>query len=72
MTMKHKIRPSADRLVEWSPEEEAQMHAVVKACVGFIESRFPGEQPRYCEETDTQAKAPRQHRWYYDNVTNRP
>lgn len=66
MTQTHKIRPSADRLVEWSDEEMMQMRAAIAACDGFIESRFPGEQPRYCEETDTQAKAPRQHRWYYD------
>ncbi len=65
--MKHKIRPSADRLVEWSPEEEAQMHAVVKACVGFIESRFPGEQPCY-EETHAQPMR-YANKWYYDNVT---
>lgn len=65
--MTHKIRPSADRLVEWSPEEEARMHAVMKACVGFIESRFPGEQPCY-EETTAQPMR-YANRWYYDNVT---
>lgn len=29
--MKHKIRPSADRLVEWSAEEEEQMAAVISS-----------------------------------------
>lgn len=67
MTQIHKIRPSADRLVEWSDEEMQQMRAAVAACDGFIESRWPGEQPCYSEDTDTR---PMRHtrRWYYDNV----
>jgi len=63
MTQTHKIRPSADRLVAWSDEEEAQMRAAVAACEGFIESRFPGEQPRY---EVTLSRPMRYTRWYFD------
>ncbi len=67
MTQTHKIRPSADRLVEWSDEEMQRMRAAVAACDGFIESRWPYEPPR-CEETHTQPMR-RTVRGYYDNVT---
>lgn len=63
MTQTHKIRPSADRLVAWSDEEEAQMRAAVAACEGFIESRWPDEQP--CYEV-TLSRPMRYTRWYFD------
>lgn len=57
MTQTHKIRPSADRLVEWSAEEMQRMRAVMRSCLGFIESRYPGEQPCY-EDTLSQQEEP--------------
>ncbi len=66
MTQTHKIRPSADRLVEWSAEEMQRMRAVMRSCLGFIESRYPGEQPCY---EDTLSQPMRYaNRWYYDNA----
>ena len=64
MTQTHKIRPSADRLVAWSDEEEAQMRAVAAACDGFIESRFPGEQPCYEQTAAQPMRYTRRNRWY--------
>ena len=64
MTQTHKIRPSADRLVAWSDEEEAQMRAAVAACDGFIESRFPGEQPCYEQTAAQPMRYTRHNRWY--------
>lgn len=66
MTQTHKIRPAADRLVEWSAEEMQRMRAVMRSCLGFIESRYPGEQPCY---EDTLSQPMRYaNRWYYDNA----
>ena len=62
MTQTHKIRPTNDRLVEWSAEEMQRM----RSCLGFIESRYPGEQPCY---EDTLSQLMRYaNRWYYDNA----
>lgn len=64
MTQTHKIRPSADRLVEWSAEEEMQLRAVAAACDGFIESRFPGEQPCYEQTAAQPMRYTHRNRWY--------
>ncbi len=67
MTQTHKIRPTNDRLVEWSAEEEAQMAAVVSS----LRSR---DEPKAAAAPPARRSAlQRTHRcWYRDNGSSPP
>ena len=67
--MKHKIRPTNDRLVEWSPEEEAQMASVISSLRSRDEPKEAAPAPRPVRKPALQ----RTHRcWYRDDGSSPP
>ena len=69
MTQIHKIRPTNDRLVEWSPEEEEQMAAVISTL------RSRDEPKKAATETRPPRKSALRHTrrcWYRDGGSSPP